>query len=119
MTAPRRRLLAKSNRTVWVVLHCEYMRNPKHQFIDEMLFYVASSLAAAERFIRRSMVDRHSWWEVQRRFLDVEDDDKMPEKHFYSHTGKPRKSPPHKQAMRAYVKHWASLPTKITRYDPD
>ena len=62
---PQRRPRKTKPREVWVVLHCEYMRNPKHQFIDEMLFHVASSLEAAEQFIRTGWVAPYSWWEIQ------------------------------------------------------
>jgi hypothetical protein len=109
----------KQSREVWVVLHCEYMRNPKHRFIDEMLFHLASSLKAAQRFIGRARVGAYSWWEVQRRFLDVADDDVTPETHFYSHTGRKLNKPPQVRALNAYKKHWAETPEEWKRGDPD
>ncbi len=106
-----------SDRSVWVVLHCEYMRDPKHRVIDEMVFHVASSPRTAERFIKSRWVSPYSWWEVQRRLLDVADDDVVPKKHFYNHRGQPRKLPPQKQAFRAYEHWWEQQPAKFQSDD--
>lgn len=95
---------------VWVVIHCEYFArtsDPKDgAFIDEMVFHVAGSVAAAERYVRKHHGMPHSWWMVQRRLVDERDcaADDQPETHFYNFRGVSRKQPPHESALRAFEK---------------
>ena len=87
---------------VWVVIHCEYLPREDLPYIDEMVFHVASSLKAAEHYLRPLHVDAYSWWKVERRSIDLPEDN--PARHYYTYRGAPRKSPPHAAARRAYDK---------------
>jgi hypothetical protein len=100
--------LRKSSRKsiVWVVVHCELMGPTEAPHIDEMVFHVASLLAAAERYLRRLFVAPYSWWMVERRVVDEADTDAddSPQRQYFNYRGQPRQSPPHKAARRAYDK---------------
>lgn len=92
--------------TVWVIVHCEYFARADGPFVDEMVFHVAGSLAAVQRYVRRHGVSPHSWWMVEEREVDQPDSDAddRPRKHFFTHRGQPRKSAPELAARRAFDK---------------
>lgn len=85
---------------VYIVLHHEIFSGER---IDEMVFYVASSLKKAKELIKESGVDEWSWWEIQSYEIDEPD---WPEHlGWYSTiTGRRIKNPPIKQAIKAYKK---------------
>jgi hypothetical protein len=89
-----------------VVIHCEFFPRSDGPIIDEMVFQVAGSLRAAERYIRHAQGMPYSWWKVEHRVVDEEDYDKngSPARHFYNHKGLLRKKEPHSSAMRAFEK---------------
>ena len=82
----------KRARDVWVILHCEWVRKPEDRFIDEMVFHVASSLKAAECYVRELQGMPKSWWKIERFPLD-KSVDAAQETRLYNHKGTPRKSP--------------------------
>jgi hypothetical protein len=95
----------KRGSSAWVIIHCEYFPTSvppcAHPWMDEMVFHVASSLHAAERYMRLQHVAPYSWWKVECRQLDEVD---RPVTSFYNYRGIARKSPPHALARRAYDK---------------
>jgi hypothetical protein len=93
-------------RRVWVVIHCEYMqsgRTYKKVHVDEMVFHVASSQSLAEKYVKGQGVDPFSWWKIQEFDMDQEDGEGA--EYYFTHRGKPVKSPPHKSALAAWFKH--------------
>jgi hypothetical protein len=48
---------------IFIVLHHEIMGTPEDCRVDEMVFYTCDSLEKAISLIRKSGVDRWSWWE--------------------------------------------------------
>ncbi|MEI7460452.1 MAG: hypothetical protein WCK15_13660 [Pirellula sp.] len=50
---------------IFIVLHHEIMGTPEDCRVDEMVFYTCDSLKKAINMIRKSGVDRWSWWEIQ------------------------------------------------------
>ena len=50
---------------VFIVLHHEIMGQQDDFRVDEMLFYTSTSMEKALELIRKSSVDRWSWWEIQ------------------------------------------------------
>jgi len=107
--------MSKRHRTVWAIIHCEYMQvtlNPNGQpWMDEMLFHVASSFAHVERYVRTMKTSPHGWWKVERRVVDEQDFDADydPETFYFNYQGHPRKNPPHSSALRAYRKWQAEM----------
>ena len=56
---------------VFIVLHHEIMGLPPHGCrADEMLFYTCTSMKKALELIKKSHVDRWSWWEIQVQDMD-------------------------------------------------
>jgi hypothetical protein len=55
---------------IFIVLHHEIMRTPDDYRADEMVFYTASSMKKALDLIKKSGVNRWSWWEIQMQDLD-------------------------------------------------
>jgi hypothetical protein len=58
---------------VFIVLHHEIMGTPEDCRADEMVFYTCDSLKKAINLIRKSSVDRWSWWEIQSQELNNHD----------------------------------------------
>jgi hypothetical protein len=102
-------LARNRKQTVWVVLHYEIMGAPDSPRIDSLQFHVSSSLKKAERYIRSTGVDAHSWWQVHPYVLDGDGDEGV-EVHYYSHRGTPLKIAPMSRAFIAYAKHVARHP---------
>jgi hypothetical protein len=93
--------MAKSRKkpTVWVVMHYEIFPGEK---VDSVQFHVASSLPAAERYVRQRGVEPFSWWQVHAYIVDHDHFwDEAPPK-YYSHTGRPLKAAPLRRALSAY-----------------
>jgi hypothetical protein len=61
------------SKKVYIVLHHEIMGGKERPVRDEMVFFVASSLAKAISLIKISGVCRWSWWEIQEQQLDSHD----------------------------------------------
>lgn len=95
---------ARSSRFVWVVIHCEWAGTIESFTMDEMVFHVSSTRRAAEKYVLRLWTTPHSWWKVQRYRVDCQDidEDDRPLTHYFRHTGKPVKSPPHAWALRQF-----------------
>ncbi len=55
---------------IFIVLHHEIIGTPDDYRVDEMVFYTASSMKTALALIKKSRVDRWSWWEIQVQDLD-------------------------------------------------
>ena len=55
---------------IYIVLHHEIMGTPENCRADEMVFYTCDSLKKALRLIKKSRVDRWSWWEIQSQELN-------------------------------------------------
>jgi hypothetical protein len=100
----------KEHNCVWVVIHCEYMqrgRRPSQTvapLVDEMVFHVASSLRAAEKYIADRGVAPYSWWKIERRVIDEADfdADDRPQRHEYNYKGKPLTKRHAEAALRAF-----------------
>ena len=60
---PRPRPL-KGRHKVWVVIHCEWFRlyDCPSPNVSELAFHVSSTLAYAERYMRKCIVSSYSWW---------------------------------------------------------
>lgn len=58
---------------IFIVLHHEIMGSPEDYRTDEMVFYTCDSLKKAINLIRKSGVDRWSWWEIQSQELNSHD----------------------------------------------
>ena len=56
---------------VYLVLHYEIIGEP--HYVDEMIFYVCSSLEKAVEFIKTSKVSEWSWWEIQEQEVDLQE----------------------------------------------
>ena len=102
--------MRQRERTVWVVMHYEYMGLPDSPRIDSVQFHVSSSLANAEMYIRAIQVDSHSWWQVHPHVIDTSDFDEGNEVVYYSHRGTRLKAAPFKRALTAFQKHAARHP---------
>ena len=55
----------------FIVLHHEIMGDPDDCRVDEMLFYICTSMGKALELIRTTHVDRWSWWEIQVQDMDT------------------------------------------------
>src|SRR5262245_8297447 len=92
-------------------MHYEILGQPESTYIDSIQFHVSSSLKKAEKYIRSSIVDAHSWWQVHPHMLDANgeevDGDQV---YYYSYRGARLKSAPISRAMRAFAKHVAKYP---------
>jgi hypothetical protein len=102
--------MSRRKQTVWVVMHYEIMGLPETPRVDSVQFHVSSSLAKAEEYIRRGLVDAHSWWQVHPHVVDSTDFDEGVEVYFYSHRGTPLKAAPMRRAISAFRKHVARHP---------
>jgi hypothetical protein len=108
----------KQPRVVWVVMHYEYMGSSDTPWIDALQFHVSSTLAKAEKYIRGSGVDAHSWWQIHPHAVDAIDRDEGQEVHYYSHRGTRLKSAPLARARTAFHKHVARYPEIYPKSGP-
>lgn len=95
--------MKKRRKTVWVVMHYEYIRWGRSMLVDGVQFHVSTSLRKAEEFIRGMWVYPFSWWQIYPYVLD--DDDFVTEGetiYYYSHKGTPLRRPPYKRAETAF-----------------
>lgn len=85
---------------LYIVLHHEIFDGGR---VDEMVFFVASSLEKAIVMIKESYVSTYSWWEIQSYELDTLE---WPEHvGWYGRKGgKLKKPPPFHKALEAYKK---------------
>ena len=58
---------------IYIVLHHEIMGALDDCRADEMVFYTCDSLKEAINLIRKSSVERWSWWEIQSQELNSHD----------------------------------------------
>ncbi len=58
---------------IFIVLSHEIMGPPEDCRVDEMVFYTCDSLKKAINLIRKSCVDRWSWWEIRSQELNSDD----------------------------------------------
>ena len=58
---------------IFIVVHHEIMGTPENYRADEMVFYTCDSLKKAINLIRKSVVDRWSWWEIRSQELNSDD----------------------------------------------
>lgn len=55
---------------IFIVLHHEIMGPRDDCRADEMVFYICTSLKKAIALIKKSSVDRWSWWQIQTQDLN-------------------------------------------------
>jgi hypothetical protein len=90
---------------VWVVMHYEILGLKGRTRVDSMQFHVSSSRRKAEEYVRGIWVSPYSWWQVHPYVVDdVNWLYEGEEVYYYSHRGKPLRTAPSKQAMRAWVR---------------
>jgi hypothetical protein len=93
-------------KTVYIILHHEIMGGREHPKDDEMLFYIASSLAKAIELIKRSYVCRWSWWEIQK--VRMDDFDWPTHVGYYGRRGGKLKQPPSfEMCVKLYLENMA------------
>jgi hypothetical protein len=89
------------------VLHCEVALTMESWLVDEDIFFVASSRAAAERLIRSTWVEPGSWWRVESARLDdiegTRADDRL-KTLYYSRSGELIPSPPKAKGYKAAIR---------------
>jgi hypothetical protein len=105
--------MKRGKQIVWVIMHYEFMGLPASPYIDSVQFHVSSSLKKAEKYLRSTGVDAHSWWLVHPHVLDAAGDDldtEGNEVYYYSHRGTSLKSAPIGRARIAFQKHTARYP---------
>jgi hypothetical protein len=84
---------------IYIVLHHEIF---SENHIDEMVFYLTSSVEKAVELIKDSAVDTWSWWEIQSSELD---DSEWPEHvGWYDRKGRKVRNVPFAKAMKSYKK---------------
>jgi hypothetical protein len=96
-------MAVKKQHRVWVVMHYEIMGVEPHEWVDCVQFHVSSTLAKAEGYIKRSIVDPFSWWQIHPHVVDT-DDDEGAEVHYYNYKGRAIRAAPTEQAVKAYRK---------------
>ncbi|HQR07610.1 MAG TPA: hypothetical protein PLN21_12350 [Gemmatales bacterium] len=87
---------------VWVIMHYEIMFD---DHIDSLQFHVSSTRKKAEEYIDNHGMSHYSWWQIHSHRIDHDfknDGEEGVEVYYYSHTGRPLKSAPQKQALAAY-----------------
>lgn len=97
-------------RTVWVVMHYEYMGLPDSPRVDSVQFHVSSSRDKAEEYIRDARMNSHSWWQVHPHVVDTSAFEEGEEVYYYSHRGARLQSAPFRRAMAAFRRHAARYP---------
>ena len=80
------------------------MGGSKSPHVDEMVFYVATTRAKVERYLKDRGVMPYSWWKVQSYRVNV-DDEESAKTFLYSHTGKRIKSAPESVAKYHYLRY--------------
>jgi hypothetical protein len=93
-------------RRVIVVIHAELMAPTGMPLIDEMVSHVASTWKEAEKYIAGREVAPYSWWKLEQRTLDREEQE--PVTRYYSHRGRLLARAPHRQALKAFERHLSS-----------
>lgn len=87
---------------IYIVLHNEIMGSSDNYRADEMVFYTCSSTEKALGLIKKSRVDRWSWWEIQVHDLDC---DEWPEHvGYYGFRGGKLKKPPFEKCVEIFKK---------------
>jgi hypothetical protein len=94
-------------------MHYEILGQLESPYIDSIQFHVSSSLKKAEKYIRSSFVDSHSWWQVHPHPLDADGEEAQTEGdkvYYYDYRGNQLKSAPIRRAGTAFSKHVAKYP---------
>ena len=87
---------------IFLVLHHEIMGTLERHGADEMVFYTASSMKKALELIKKSWVDKWSWWEIQVQELDGNE---WPEHvGYYGRKGGKLRAAPHKKCVEIFKK---------------
>ena len=94
-------------KSVFAIVHCEYGGSLPHPYVDEALFHVASSLSAAEKYIKIHFVDPFSWWKIEEFRIDEANDEPLSTT-VYTHTGRQVTRPPFKYALHCYKRRLAA-----------
>jgi hypothetical protein len=90
-------------RTVFLVLHYEIMMHGSDIYWpDDIVSYVASSLAKALRYIKRVSVEEYSWWKIEEQAVDGMDN--PVHIGWYGRRGGKLKAAPYEKAIAAYKK---------------
>jgi hypothetical protein len=110
--------MSKRERTVWVVMHYEIIGMPDAPQVDALQFHVSSSLAKAEKYIRKMWVDAHSWWQVHPHVVDATDFGEGEEVYYYSRRGTRLRAAPTRRAITAFRRHAARYPELFPPYPP-
>jgi hypothetical protein len=94
-------------KTVWVVMHYEYMRLKGQLLVSCLQSHVSSTRRKAEEYIRSSSVSPYSWWQVHPHVVDCGVEEWLTdgeEVYFYSHRGTPLRRAPFKRAEKAFLR---------------
>jgi len=94
--------MKKNRKTVWVVMHYEYIRWGGIILVDGVQFHVSSSLKKAEKYLRGAIVFPYSWWQVYPYVLDDDTGTEGETVFYYSHKGTPLRRAPYKRAESAF-----------------
>lgn len=87
---------------IFIVLHHEIMGSPEDYRSDEMVFYTCDSIRKAISLIRKSRVDRWSWWEIQSQELNRQE---WPEHvGYYGLRGGKLAKPPYEKCVEQFKK---------------
>lgn len=85
---------------VFLVLHHEIMGTPDDCRADEMVFYTCTSMNRALEHIKKTHVDRWSWWEIQSQETNSWE---WPEHvGYYGRRGGKLNNPPYKKCVELY-----------------
>ena len=87
---------------IFIVLHHEIMGTPDDCRADEMVFYTCDSMKKALGLIKKSRVDRWSWWEIQSQKLN--DMDWPEHAGFYGPRGGKLAKPPYDKCVELFKK---------------
>ncbi len=88
---------------IFLVLHHEIIeRCPNDSIADPFIVHVASSFKKALAYIKSSLVEPYSWWEIQEQKMD--DMDWPDHVGWYGRRGGQLKRQPFKKAVQVYKK---------------
>ncbi len=87
---------------VFIVVHHEIMGTPDDCRVDEMMFYTCKSLKKALELIKKSSVDRWSWWEI--RVQDMDDLEWPEHVGYYGRRGGKLAKPPYEKCVAIFKK---------------
>jgi hypothetical protein len=89
--------------TIFLVLHHEiFKRGPNDYIADDVVLHVASSVKKALVYIKSSIVEPYSWWEIQEQKVDSME---WPKRiGWYGRRGGKLRCPPFNKAVHMFKK---------------